>query len=85
MDMENDVPSDGHILHAEAYPRDAETITFHLMYSNFPGVNYEGRQFQIAKGDAESLARQIFRIIAEPDTQTAWESIAEDLDEGEED
>ena len=27
MDMENDVPSDGHILHAEAYPRDAETIT----------------------------------------------------------
>lgn len=55
------------------------------MYSKSPGVNFECRQFQIAKGDAESLARQIFRIIAEPDTQTAWETIADDLEEGEED
>jgi hypothetical protein len=81
MNMENDVPRDGHILHAAAYPRDAETITFHLMYAESLGGKYEGRQFQITKGDAESLARQIFRIVAEPDTQTAWENIAKDVDE----
>jgi hypothetical protein len=74
-------PIDGHILHATAYPRDEETITFHLMYSESLGGNYEGRQFQIAKNDAETLARQIFRIVAEPDTQTAWENIARDVDE----
>jgi hypothetical protein len=51
------------------------------MHSESLGGNYEGRQFQIAKNDAETLARQIFRIIAEPDTQTAWENIARDVDE----
>jgi hypothetical protein len=80
--MENDVPSDGHILHGEAYPRDAETITIHLIYAEAMGANYAGRQFQIAKDVAETVARQILGIIAEPDTKTAWETIAHNIHEG---
>jgi hypothetical protein len=84
MTMATEVPTDGHILHAEAYPCDEETMSFHLLYSETSEAprNYQGRQFQIAKGDAETFARQIFRIIAEPDTHTAWECIAADIQEG---
>jgi hypothetical protein len=59
------------------------------LYSENPGApggsNYVGRQFQIAKADAESLAKRILQILAEPDTHTAWENIAKDVDEGEHD
>ena len=76
--MENDVPSDGHILHAEAYPHDAQTITFNLLYSeSLDASNYVGKQFEIGKADAESLAKGILQIIAEPDTQTAWKEHCE--------
>ena len=75
-------PIDGHILHAEAYPRNEETIMFHLVYSeSLGGGNYVGRQFEVGKADAEALARTILQIIAEPDTKTAWLDIAAEVDE----
>jgi hypothetical protein len=81
--MTPEVPIEGHILHAEAYPRDEDVMTFHLLYSEFPGDgSYVGRQFQVGKDVAESLAKQIPRILAEPDTQTAWENTAVDIHEG---
>jgi hypothetical protein len=77
------LPIEGHILHASAFPRDEEeTITFHLLYSESSDVsNYVGKQFEVGKADAETLAKRILQIIAEPDTQTAWENIAKDVDE----
>jgi hypothetical protein len=75
-------PIEGHILQAEAYPRDEETVTFDLMYSeSSDGRNYVGKRFAVGKADAETLAKRILQIIAEPDTQTAWENIAKDVDE----
>ena len=74
-------PIEGHILHAEAHPRDEDTITFDLLYSESDGGDYVGKQFEVGKAEAETLAKRILQIIAEPDTQTAWENIAKDVDE----
>jgi hypothetical protein len=86
--IEKDLPAkyEGHILGAEAYPRDDETISLHLMYhdpATPPSDNkYRGQRFEISKSDAEALAVSIFEILAAPDAQTAWENIAKDLHEG---
>jgi len=55
-----EAPTDGHILHVEAYPRDEESITLHMLYSENPEVrgSYVGRQFEIARNDAETLAKK---------------------------
>ena|ERR1700722_8506195 len=77
------VPPEGHILSAEAYPRDEETISLHIMYSESPTTsgNYKARQFQVDKRDAQSLAWGILGITNAPDTQTAWENLAKSIDE----
>jgi hypothetical protein len=79
-----EVPPEGHILSAEAYPRDEEAISLHLMYSESPTepVNYKARQFQVDKRDAQALAWGILGILNAPDTQTAWENIAKSIHEG---
>ena len=80
----NAVPDNAVILSAEAYPRDEETISLHLMYSESPDQpgNYKARQFQLDKRDAQTLAWGILGIVNAPDTQTAWENIAKSIDEG---
>jgi len=78
-----DVPPEGHILSAEAYPRDEETVSLLLMYSESPEQlgNYKARQFQLDKRDAQTLAWGILGIVNAPDTQTAWENIAKSIEE----
>src|SRR5471030_3071263 len=95
--MSNAVPSqsestnnaakyEGHILEAEAYPRDEETISLHLTYHDPaapPSENkYRSQRFELDKRSAEALAMSIVEILAAPDAQTAWETIAKNIHEG---
>jgi len=74
----------GHIVSAEVYPLDSETVTFHLVQSEPPTEpgqgNFRWREFEVEKGIAESFAKSILEILAAPDTQTAWENISKSLD-----
>jgi len=74
----------GHILNAEVYPLDSETITFHLLQSESPMEpgqgNFKWREFEVGKAVAETFAKGILEILSAPDTQTAWENISKSLD-----
>jgi hypothetical protein len=78
----NDIPTEGHILHAEAYPLDEEMMTFHLLYSETSGGQLRRPTVSVGKDAAETLAKQILRILAEPAALVGSKNIAADIEEG---
>ena len=81
-------PTDGYILHAEAYPYDENFVSLDLMYceseEQLNNHKFMQRRFYVRKDVAQTLTKGIIDILAAPDTATAWGDIMRSLPEANE-
>jgi hypothetical protein len=72
--------TDGCILLAEPYPEDGELIALHLQYAESAeeaeNHQFKFKRFFMRRGTAQMLSKSLSELLSAPDTESAWEQIA---------
>jgi hypothetical protein len=72
--------TDGYILLAEPYPEDDELIALHLQYAESAeeaeNHQFTFKRFFMRRGTAQMLSKSLSELLSAPDTESAWEQVA---------